>query len=317
MAAKHIILDFSHVYLDENIPKNDKLHWLDCSDINECDLYCSKQAEEQIWNKIEPYGINGIHFLDSGNYHYVTGIITDHIRQDFVLVLFDHHTDMQKPMIEHMTSCGDWAAKALDTNERLKQLILIGPHESDIAQIECKNKDKLITFSAEELRKEYEQNAIGDNNKISKIRKDLPFYISIDKDVLDEKYSETNWSQGRMSLTMLERLLTHFLENEKIIGIDICGECQQGIPLPEYFEAEEINSETNRELFEFLTNYIKIKNKESVQNPYVVLQDDIMLKKLEVSREHANQGEYKDADSVIEDIRAKYGLGHEGKESEL
>ena len=40
-----------------------------------------------------------------------------------------------------------------------------------------------------------------------------------------------------------------------ILGIDICGECQQGMPLPQYLEAEEINGETNKELFDFLMHY--------------------------------------------------------------
>lgn len=245
--SNHLILDFSHVYLDEKIPKKNKVHLLDCSDIEECDLYCSARAEKEIWNRIKTYGIHGIHYLDSGNYHYVTGIITKHIKQDFSLVVFDHHTDMQKPMIEDMVSCGDWAGKTLDTNDCLQQLILIGPNECDIDQIVCERKEKLLTFSAEELQG-------GENQKkISQIKKNLPIYISIDKDVLDKKYSETNWNQGNMSLSMLEYLLSHFIENGRIIGIDICGECQQGIPLPEYFEAEEINSETNRALFEFLT----------------------------------------------------------------
>ena len=49
-----------------------------------------------------------------------------------------------------------------------------------------------------------------------------------------------------------------FLNQKHILGVDICGECQQGIPLPEYMEAEEKNAETNRRLFEFLTRYIVI-----------------------------------------------------------
>ena len=64
MTTNHLILDFSHVYCDEKIPKNDRVHWLDCSDIAECDLYCSKRAEEEIRARIEPYGIRGIHFLE-------------------------------------------------------------------------------------------------------------------------------------------------------------------------------------------------------------------------------------------------------------
>ena len=250
MTTNHLILDFSHVYEDENILKTDSLHWLDCSDITGCDLYCSPEARTQIWERIKPYGIRGIHFLDSGNYHYVTDIMTKHILQEFCLVLFDHHTDMQQPMIKGMMSCGDWAGHVLDTNELLQQLILIGPQQCDIEQICCAGKNKLLAFSAEEL-----QNGV-ERKKLAKIKRNLPVYVSIDKDVLDEAYAETNWNQGDMSLAMLEQLLLPLLTQADILGIDICGECQPGMPLPEYFEAEEVNSETNRELFEFMVKYI-------------------------------------------------------------
>ena len=120
------------------------------------------EAEEKIREKIKPYGIHGIHFLDSGNYHYVTEIMTSQIQKEFQLVVFDHHTDMQKPMIEHMTSCGDWAGKVLETNPWLQQLVLIGPQESNIEQIYRENdglmnrkeiSEKLLTFSAEEIHR--------------------------------------------------------------------------------------------------------------------------------------------------------------------
>lgn len=39
--------------------------------------------------------------------------MTDFLKEPFVLVCFDHHTDMQKPMVEGMTSCGDWAGQVL------------------------------------------------------------------------------------------------------------------------------------------------------------------------------------------------------------
>lgn len=52
-------------------------------------------------------------------------------------------------MIEHMTSCGDWAGKVLKTNPWLQQLILIGPQERDIQQI-YSEKEGLVTST--ELR---------------------------------------------------------------------------------------------------------------------------------------------------------------------
>ena len=148
----------------------------------------------------------------------------------------------------------------------MQQLVLIGPKKADIQavlndkQLKAKEKkllkEKLIAFSAEELR------AGEGHEKAEKIRMDAPFYISIDKDVLDERYCETNWNQGKMPLSLLEHLLSLFLDQKHILGVDICGECQQGIPLPEYMEAEEKNAETNRRLFEFLTRYIVITRRK-------------------------------------------------------
>ncbi len=274
---ENMILDFTHVYRDEDIKDIDRFRYIDCSDIQETDMYCSKNAYEKIWGRIEPYGIQGIHYIDSGNYHYITKIITDHITEPFGLVMYDHHTDMQIPMVPEMMSCGDWAGQALSQNKNLRQLVIVGPPESDIKQTlesySGSQSGRLLTFSAEDLH--------GDllENKLKLIRTDLPLYISIDKDVLGTEYTETNWSQGDMSIDGLERLLSVFLggqgeeknsdacrnderyagdiRHSRILGVDICGEIQTDIPVPEYLEAEEKNEKVNIELFRFISEHVK------------------------------------------------------------
>ena len=274
---ENLILDFTHVYCDEDIKDIDRFRYIDCSDIQETDMYCSKNAYEEIWGRIEPYGIQGIHYIDSGNYHYISKIITDHIDEPFGLVMYDHHTDMQMPMVPEMMSCGDWAGQALSQNKNLRQLVIVGPPESDIEQTlesySGSQSGRLLTFSAEDLH--------GDllENKLKLIRTDLPLYISIDKDVLGPEYTETNWSQGDMSIDGLERLLSVFLggqgeeknsdacrndernagdiRHSRILGIDICGEIQTDIPVPEYLEAEEKNEKVNIELFRFISEHVK------------------------------------------------------------
>lgn len=254
--CQNLILDFTHVYEDETVRDREQFQWIDCSDIEESHLYCSPSAYEEIRKRIELFGISGIHFIDSGNYHYVTKIMTDFLKEPFVLVCFDHHTDMQKPMVEGMTSCGDWAGQVLGENTYLRQLVLIGPPQRDIDGIEIGKpqsqniqtgeKDKLLTFSEEEL-----QNGTA-KAKVAQIKEGLPFYISIDKDVLSRRFTETNWNQGDMTLPMLEHLLQFFLQKGKVCGVDICGECRMDMPLPEYLEAEEINGETNVELYRYI-----------------------------------------------------------------
>lgn len=289
----NFLLDFTGVYDDEFVKNKTTLKWIDCTDISGCNMYCSKQAEQKIGKRIDAVGIHGIHFLDSGNYHYVTKIMTDRIKRPFTLVIFDHHTDMQKPLVEGMTSCGDWALKVLKENAYLQQLILIGPDEKDINAIEITDKnnttnnntsEKLITFSAQEINGNRIKQSIASTNdssadasynssidtttasipnatqdityKINKIKSGIPIYISVDKDILDKQISETNWSQGKMQLSTLEKLLDVFLRKNKIIGVDICGECSKNIPLPEYMEAEEKNKELNHELYQYLTYHI-------------------------------------------------------------
>ena len=274
---ENLILDFTHVYCDEDIKDIDRFRYIDCSDIQETDMYCSKNAYEKIWGRIEPYGIQGIHYIDSGNYHYISKIITDHIDEPFGLVMYDHHTDMQMPMVPEMMSCGDWAGQALSQNKKLRQLVIVGPPESDIEQTlesySGSQSGRLLTFSAEDLH--------GDllENKLKLIRTDLPLYISIDKDVLGPEYTETNWSQGDMSIDGLERLLSVFLggqgeekntdacrnderyaggiRHSRILGVDVCGEVQTDISVPEYLEAEEKNEKVNFELFRFISEHVK------------------------------------------------------------
>lgn len=274
---ENMILDFTHVYRDEDIKDIDRFRYIDCSDIQETDMYCSKNAYEKIWGRIEPYGIQGIHYIDSGNYHYISKIITDHIDEPFGLVMYDHHTDMQMPMVPEMMSCGDWAGQALSQNKNLRQLVIVGPPESDIEQTlesySGSQSGRLLTFSAEDLH--------GDllENKLKLIRTDLPLYISIDKDVLGTEYTETNWSQGDMSIDGLERLLSVFLggqgeekntdacrnderydggiRHSRILGVDVCGEVQTDISVPEYLVAEEKNEKVNIELFRFISEHVK------------------------------------------------------------
>ena len=95
---------------------------------------------------IENYKIK---FIDSGNYHYISYLILEKIKKPFVLVLFDHHTDMQPSYFEELMSCGCWVKKTLDDNEYIEKVVLIGNKEELINSVEEKYKSKIICFSEE------------------------------------------------------------------------------------------------------------------------------------------------------------------------
>ena len=254
MSSRNMVFDFTQCY-----PKHTEegLKWYDCSAIKGSRLYCSRDAENKIKELIRPNGISGIHFIDSGDYHYITKIMTDFIREPFTLVLIDHHTDMQDASIGDLLSCGNWAKKVLEENQYLQKLVLIGQEQKILDQLSLFHSEKLIGISYEELKS-------GDARKrIESLDKQIPIYISVDKDVLDEKYAVTNWDQGEMSLYMLEEVLKVLVTDYDVIGIDICGVFPEENSIPDFLRAERINTGSDEELYHFLRKRLRKVKKSS------------------------------------------------------
>ena len=75
----------------------------------------------------------------------------------------------------------------------------------------------------------------------------------------------------------------------------------------------DLGTDTTTAIRMFLTQALAVNGfpfeiKKATVNPYGALTEHEMLEKSEKSRAHAAQGMYKDADEVIHDVRAKYGL---------
>lgn len=75
----------------------------------------------------------------------------------------------------------------------------------------------------------------------------------------------------------------------------------------------DLGTDTTTAIRMFLTqavanNGFPFEIKRTVQNPYAALSESEIMEKLQISREHAYQGELRDADEVISDMRAKYGI---------
>lgn len=244
------ILDFTHIYQEDMEQVLPHLHYIDCSDIPGTDLYVTREAQEEIARRIRKFGPYGVHFLDNGNYHYVTGIITRLIQEPFILFLFDHHTDMQQPMIHDLTSCGSWAGELLDQFPLLKQVVLIGPSQRQIAALPPDIQEKVVGISMQQLE---EQEA---EVQFEKIRQDLPAYISIDKDVLDRYSARTNWNQGNMSLPTLVHLVQNVFSRLDILGVDICGECSLLEPADCLAEDIRIDAHTDKVLYHMMNEYL-------------------------------------------------------------
>lgn len=221
-----ICMDFSGSYRNQNFWKKDNLIYLDASAVSGTNCYCDDFAYRTLSEIIEEYSVYGIHFLDSGNYHYMTRLWIEKCETPFHLVVFDNHTDMQPPMFGGILSCGGWIAAALEEVPMLQKVLLIGPDEEAYQTVDSEIKKRVTLISREMLctmRTPEIMEIIADSIL------DLPIYISVDKDVLSVQEFTANWSQGDLSTDDL-MLYLEFIKrraqdvHQKMIGMDVCGE---------------------------------------------------------------------------------------------
>ena len=201
--------------------------YVDCRSIQGTNCYCDGIAKEELRQKIASFGPEGVHFIDSGNYHYVSLLWLEKIEEDFALVLFDNHPDMQPPSFGDITSCGGWVKEAIETLPHLRRVYMVGVDEELLTELEPLPEVVHRGLPQEE---------------------DLPIYISLDKDVLSCEYARTDWSQGSMTLVELEEHLRGLLADYRILGVDICGEKKENPSDDEL----QINRRTNQALIEIL-----------------------------------------------------------------
>ncbi len=195
-----------------NLQEN--IEFVDCRDVEGTRCYLDHEAKATIISQISSIGADGLHFIDSGNYHYLSLLWLMKLEQDFNLILFDHHPDDQPPSFGMITSCGGWVLEAKETLSHLKNVYTYG---------------------------------VGEMPDLTTIPADLPLYISIDKDVLSTDFAITDWDQGDMTLDEMLSILEKLFENHKVIGVDICGESGEMAESGAF-----VNNQTNQLLFDFL-----------------------------------------------------------------
>ena len=228
---QHLIFDFTNTYPEDLQSALPGAVRIDMTDLSGTDMYCDDAAQEEILRRISPYGIRGIHLLDSGNYHYMTALLARQIAQPYRLVFFDHHTDCKSAMFD-LLSCGSWAKVLLDTDPNLRKMILVGPPRRSMEELGDAVRSyldpdasprKLFFLPEEDLQergtealKEILREAAGQNPDLP-----LPVYLSIDKDILSETELPTNWDQGQISMELLEECL-------QIVTGDLASPSEEG-----------------------------------------------------------------------------------------
>lgn len=239
-------MNFSGIYKQQQFWQTGEIQrnisWVEVQELPGSNCYCDGDAMETLRQKLEEFDADGIHFIDSGNYHYMSRIWLEKLNTPFRLVVFDNHTDMQPPAFGGLLSCGGWVAASLEELPLLKEVLLVGPDQEAFDQTEPVLREKVRFLSREKLGEMTLEEKVS---FFEELTAELPTYLSVDKDVLCPEEASTTWSQGGMTLEELCQFVKILLEKQDILGMDVCGECD-----PDACEGDHLNDLANRKLLE-------------------------------------------------------------------
>ena len=178
-------MNFSGIYKQQQFWQTGEIQrnisWVEVQELPGSNCYCDGDAMETLRQKLEEFDADGIHFIDSGNYHYMSRIWLEKLNTPFRLVVFDNHTDMQPPTFGGLLSCGGWVAASLEELPLLKEVLLVGPDQEAFDQTEPVLREKVRFLSREKLGEMTLEEKVS---FFEELTAELPTYLSVDKDVL-------------------------------------------------------------------------------------------------------------------------------------
>ena len=276
MNTKTVIMDFSGVYKEENFYCGKDTGWMDFTKTTGVNCYCTEEAEKEIKKKLQEFDCSGIHFLDSGNYHYLSKFWVEKIEEPFALVVFDNHTDMQEASFWGLLSCGSWVRECILSNQYIKEVCVIGPPKKAFLECEKEILEKVTPISREDMKQEKSK-----WYEFLKRNKEIPVYVSLDKDILTVEEARTNWDQGDVSFEEIEKWLHERFSKCFVLGADVCGEHTPDTTSVSRQEDIEKNNVVNGKLWELLDN--KFTEQEESQMDKVFLETKQADKKLAIA----------------------------------
>ena len=217
MSLRNVIFDMSGCYPEQGFqPEGSTV--TDMTSVDGTSCYCDAEAAALLRGRLQQVPLDAVHWIDSGDYHYLTLFFLERIGKPFALLLLDHHDDDQRCAFgDDILSCGSWVREARESLPLLKHVCTV------------KSSSDCIDIPPE-----------------------LPVYISLDKDVMSRGYARTDWDQGDMTLDEVKSVIASVAGNHEIVGIDVCGEISSAKGA--CAEDVEINLGTNEELADFFVH---------------------------------------------------------------
>lgn len=113
-------MHMSSLFSDENWSPEGAVV-LDFRDLAGTACYCSPEAERSIRQAIAHQPLNAVHWIDSGDYHYLSALWLRRLQEPARLFLFDNHPDDQQGAFgPGMLSCGSWVAEVRSNNPMVR-----------------------------------------------------------------------------------------------------------------------------------------------------------------------------------------------------
>lgn len=252
------VFNFTRVYEEQTFYRDIPHEWIDCTDLSGVNGFCDDEALTEIRRRMRE-AKGRIHFIDGGNFHYISYASVMEINVPFTLVVFDHHTDMKPSMFEGLLSCGCWIKRALDDNPKLERVILLGVAD-ELADTVDPEYSKRVTVIPEGEAARGSEMARGSETMEESSWLQAVFdrvsglvYISVDKDAFSENEAATDWDQGTMTLNQLEAAVRILRSKCTFLGVDVCGEADGSAAGGENSgEMIRLNDRANRRIMEIL-----------------------------------------------------------------
>lgn len=221
-----------------------------------CRLWSNKKIAAEIKKVLNPEWKHSITFLGSGDFHHISTLLIEQFEEDFCVVIFDLHPDLDN--LPPWFSCGSWV-NLVAAQRRIKKIVMLGPSSEDLsfphnmtfnfswfrdARVEVypfyhapslmllknlRENHFIHPRSSGIFQRVTWENLRGKDIRqaITDVIERLPakhIYISIDKDCLSWDYAATNWERGVINLDWLLEALKILRDNTAIIGVDIAGD---------------------------------------------------------------------------------------------
>ncbi|MCR5303111.1 MAG: hypothetical protein K6E33_01010 [Lachnospiraceae bacterium] len=141
--------NFYHRYLEDNIAV-----FHDLTGVSGANGYCSEDSETRFQELMEGNLSSRIHFIDNGNYHYMSLLWMEAVMEkgmDYALIYFDNHSDRQDAAFGGLLSCGSWVKEAEDRLSGLHKTIWVNSDEVVISgEVESNDLHNAFSHSVNE-----------------------------------------------------------------------------------------------------------------------------------------------------------------------